>query len=189
MSQDNVSQEIPPVEGLDNSSLDTNQTQYNEVYVENDSYDEGFPINTEVVYLTIPISYIPIYRRLLHLVAAGGKAILDDCSYGCKGNGSVVFNCWNIFQSACAAYAVGDNEKAKLFIDYVDKQISNYNRSNGIKDNDTSFKYVITPDGQVKADGVITDNVVSLTLDKENKEGYDNYQVNKDNGKVFVEGE
>lgn len=189
MSEDVVKEENPPVEELNDSSLDTTNSQYNEVYTENDSYDEGFPIDTEVVYLTIPISYVPIYRRLLNLIADGGKSILDDCSYGCKGNGSIVFNCWNLFQSACAAYTVGDNDKAKLFINYVDKQITSYNKSNGIKDNDTSFKYIITPDGQVKADGVITDNVVSLSLDKENKEAYDKYQANKDNGKIFVEGD
>ena len=33
---------------------------------------------------------------------------------------------------------------------------------------------------------IIEDNTVSLSLDKENKEAYDNYQANKDNGKVFV---
>lgn len=160
----------PPVGSIDNTSLNT---EYN--------------VDIEVVYLTIPTKWIPTYRKLLSLVANGGKAILDDCNYGCKGNGSVVFNCWNIFQSACAAHAEDKEDEAELFINYVSKQINAYNKSNGIKVNDTSFKYTITPDGKVKADGVIEDDVVSLSLDKENKEAYDNYQVNKDNGKVFVE--
>lgn len=160
----------PPVGSIDNTSLNT---EYN--------------VDVEVVYLTIPTKWIPTYRKLLSLVANGGKAILDDCNYGCKGNGSVVFNCWNIFQSACAAHAEGKEDEAELFINYVSKQINAYNKSNGIKVNDTSFKYTITPDGKVKADGVIEDGVVSLSLDKENKEAYDNYQSNKDNGKVFVE--
>ena len=160
----------PPVGSIDNPSLNT---EYN--------------VDVEVVYLTIPIKWIPTYRKLLSLVANGGKAILDDCNYGCKGNGSVVFNCWNIFQSACAAHAEGKEDEAELFINYVSKQINAYNKSNGIKVNDTSFKYTITPDGKVKADGVIEDDVVSLSLDKENKEAYNNYQANKDNGKVFVE--
>ena len=160
----------PPVGSIDNPSLNT---EYN--------------VDVEVVYLTIPIKWIPTYRKLLSLVANGGKAIIDDCNYGCKGNGSVVFNCWNIFQSACAAHAEGKEDEAELFINYVSKQINAYNKSNGIKVNDTSFKYTITPDGKVKADGVIEDDVVSLSLDKENKEAYNNYQANKDNGKVFVE--
>lgn len=161
----------PPVGSIDTPSLHTN-TEYN--------------LDVEVVYLTIPTKWIPTYRKLLSLIANGGKAILDDCNYGCKGNGSIVFNCWNIFQSACAAHAEGKEDEAELFINYVSKQINAYNKSNGIKVNDTAFKYVITPDGKVKADGVIEDDVVSLSLDKENKEAYDNYQANKDNSKVFV---
>ena len=160
----------PPVGSIDSTSLDT---EYN--------------VDVEVVYLTIPTKWIPTYRKLLSLIANGGKAILDDCNYGCKGNGSIVFNCWNIFQSACAAHTEGRNDEAELFINYVSKQINAYNKSNGIKVNDTSFKYTITPDGKVKADGVIEDNTVSLSLDKENKEAYDNYQANKDNGKIYVE--
>ena len=159
----------PPVGSIDITSLNT-------------EYD----VDVEVVYLTIPTKWIPTYRKLLSLVANGGKTILDDCNYGCKGNGSVVFNCWNIFQSACAAHAEGKEDEAELFINYVSKQINAYNKSNGIKVNDTGFKYTITPDGKVKADGVIEDDVVSLSLDKENKEAYYNYQANKYNGKVFV---
>ena len=89
----------PPVGSIDTTSLNT---EYN--------------VDVEVVYLTIPTKWIPTYRKLLSLVANGGKAILDDCNYGCKGNGSVVFNCWNIFQSACAAYAEGKEDEAELFI-------------------------------------------------------------------------
>ena len=168
-------------------SLNTNPTQYNEVFVKNDDYDSGFSIAPEVVYLTIPIAWIPTYRRLISLIASAGKSVIDDCSYGCKGNGSVVFNCWNIFQSACAAHTEGRNDEAELFINYVSKQIDNYNKTNSITTNDSSFKYTITPDGKAKADGVIEDNTVSLSLDKENKEAYDNYQANKDNGKIYVE--
>lgn len=159
----------PPVGSIDTSSLNTESN-----------------VDVEVVYLTIPTKWIPTYRKLLSLIANGGKAILDDCNYGCKGNGSVVFNCWNIFQSACAAHAEGKEDEAELFINYVSKQINAYNKSNGIKVNDTGFKYTITPDGKVKADGIIEDNVVSLSLDKENKESYANYQASKDNNKVFV---
>lgn len=92
---------------MDASTLNAVNSPYNEIYVENDEYDAGTNIDVEVVYLTIPTKWIPVYRKLLSLVANGGKAILDDCNYGCKGNGSIVFNCWNIFQSACAAHTEG----------------------------------------------------------------------------------
>ena len=175
------SNNTPVEESVD--SLNTNPTQYNEVFVKDDDYDSGFPITPEVVYLTIPIAWIPTYRRLISLIASAGKSVIDDCSYGCKGNGSVVFNCWNIFQSACAAKANCQSKQAQLFIDYVDKQIESYNKANNIKVTDTSFRYIITPDGKCLADGVIKDDVISLSFDKK---AYDDYQANKDNGKVFV---
>ena len=70
-----------------------------------------------------------------------------------------------------------------------DKQIESYNKANNIKVTDTSFKYIITPDGKCLADGVIKDDVVNLSLDSKNKEIYDNYIKNKDNGKVYTEGD
>ena len=160
----------PTVGSIETPSLYTNNTEYNEVYTKDSNYDSGVAVNVEVVYLTIPTKWIPTYRKLLSLVANGGKAILDDCNYGCKGNGSIVFNCWNIFQSACAAYTEGKEDEAELFINYVSKQIDAYNKANSININDSSFKYTITPDGKAKADGVIEDNIVSLSLDKKNKE-------------------
>mgnify|MGYP000510468764 FL=1 len=36
-----------------------------------------------------------------------------------------MFNCWNIFQAACAAHALGNIKRANLYIDYVNKQIAN----------------------------------------------------------------
>lgn len=79
----------------------------------------------EMVYLNIPKAWEDVYLLLLKVVSESGEAILNDCSYGCKGDGSILFNCWNIFQSACAAYALGDNKRANLYIDYVKKQLAN----------------------------------------------------------------
>lgn len=176
----------PPVEEI-NDSIKTNYNQYNEVFVENNDYDAGYSITPEVVYLTIPFDWIPTYRRLISLIADAGKSVIDDCSYGCKGNGSIVFNCWNVFQSACVAKANGQIKQAQLFKDYVDKQIASYNKANNIKTTDTSIKYTITPDGKCLADGVVKDDVAYLSLDSKNKEIYDDYIKNKDNGKVYTE--
>jgi hypothetical protein len=78
-----------------------------------------------MVILSIPKEWKEIYIKLLTVISQSGEAILNDCSYGCKGDGSVMFNAWNIFQSACAAYALGETKRANLYIDYVNKQIAN----------------------------------------------------------------
>lgn len=156
---------------------------YNEVYTADNN--QGFEIECDVCYLTIPASWIPTYRKLLIFVADYGKHILDDCSTACKGDGSIVFNCWNLFQSACAAYTTEDFEKATLFKNYVDKQI-------GLIDeeiNDTSFRYTITPDGAIKVNGTIVGNNVSFSANKATYEKYQEWLRNYKLGRVCVKSE
>lgn len=81
--------------------------------------------NEEMIVLSIPKEWEDTYIKLLTVISQSGEAILNDCSYGCKGDGSIMFNCWNIFQAACAAHALGDTKRANLYIDYVNKQIAN----------------------------------------------------------------
>lgn len=79
----------------------------------------------EMIVLSIPKEWEDTYIKLLTVISQSGEAILNDCSYGCKGDGSIMFNCWNIFQAACAAHALGNTKRANLYIDYVNKQIAN----------------------------------------------------------------
>ena len=79
----------------------------------------------EMIVLSIPKEWEDTYIKLLTVISQSGEAILNDCSYGCKGDGSIMLNCWNIFQAACAAYALGNIKRANLYINYVNKQIVN----------------------------------------------------------------
>lgn len=79
----------------------------------------------EMIVLSIPKEWEDTYIKLLTVISQSGEAILNDCSYGCKGDGSIMFNCWNIFQAACATYALGNIKRANLYINYVNKQIVN----------------------------------------------------------------
>ena len=79
----------------------------------------------EMIVLSVPKEWEDTYIKLLTVISQSGEAILNDCSYGCKGDGSIMFNCWNIFQAACAAYALGNIKRANLYINYVNKQIVN----------------------------------------------------------------
>lgn len=157
---------------------------YNEVYTADNSND-SFEIESDVCYLTIPADWIPTYRKLLMFVADYGKHILDDCNIACKGTGSIVFNCWNLFQSACAAYTMEDFEKAVLFKDYVDKQINLVDK----EVNDTTFKYTVTPDGSIKVNGNIIDNKVSFTTNKSTYEKYKEWIDNYKLGRVCIKSD
>lgn len=85
-----------------------------------------------VLYLSIPYEWSNTYYKLLYLLAYNGKNIIDDCNYTCVNKGNNVFTCWNLFQSAIAAKELGEDKKANLFKDYVDKQLNYYINNNNI---------------------------------------------------------
>lgn len=85
-----------------------------------------------VLYLSIPYEWSNTYYKLLYLLAYNGKNIIDDCNYTCANKGNNVFTCWNLFQSAIAAKELGEDKKATLFKDYVDKQLNYYINNDAI---------------------------------------------------------
>lgn len=96
----------------------------------------------DYVYLTIPAQWLPTYHRLLKAVAQYGMDAIKDCSAACKENTLKPIQCWNIFQSAIAAHAIGDDKAAKLMIDYIDGELD-------ILKIDTEVKIFIGEDGHI----------------------------------------
>lgn len=74
-------------------------------------------------YMLIPGDYMPVYKQLLYALSKIGKNIMDDCAYSCKQSGHNIFVCWHLFQSAIAAYNIGEYKKADLFINYIKAQL------------------------------------------------------------------
>lgn len=104
-----------------------------------------------VLYLSIPYNWSNTYYKLLYLLAYNGKNIIDDCDYTCNNKGNNVFTCWNLFQSAIAAKELGEDKKANLFKDYVDKQLNYYIKNDKIElpkfDTNNYPKISIKPNG------------------------------------------
>lgn len=119
----------------------------------------------DMIYLTIPKEWIKTYHGLLYMLASVGKQIIDDCSYTCQGSGRNIFTCWNLFQCALAAKALGNSKKAQFFIDYIDKELKLYARHSKIvipdfSENYPTYMYKLNDDGTYtfyitcKVDGV-----------------------------------
>lgn len=70
------------------------------------------------VYLVIPKEYADVYKELLKKISDTGYNILKDCKAICKGNRNII-SCWILFNSACAAYGLGETKKANLMINYI----------------------------------------------------------------------
>jgi len=120
-------------------------------------------VNNNLIYLTIPKDWINTYYKLLYLLSIEGKNIIDDCNYNCSNKGHNVFTCWNLFQSALAAYAIKDYKKANLFLEYIDKQLEIYANRDKIKildfkDIEPRCAYEIQSDGTYKV-------IISMIID------------------------
>ena len=74
-------------------------------------------------YLDVPSKYNCVYKKLLIKLSDLGVDMIKDCTSTCKGINRQVINCWNMFQSACAAYTLGCWKQADLLINYINSSL------------------------------------------------------------------
>lgn len=74
-------------------------------------------------YLIVPNEYYQVYVKLLVRMSDIGIDLVKDCTSTCKGVNRNSINCWNIFNAACAAYALGEQRKAAFLINYIIKDL------------------------------------------------------------------
>lgn len=77
----------------------------------------------KAVYLEIPYDYLCIYQQLLTYLADFGEDALRDCDSTCKGANKGIIQCWNMFQAAIAAKALGRDKEASVLIKYIEAQL------------------------------------------------------------------
>lgn len=106
---------------------------------------EVFP---EYVYITIPSEYVCVYHRILAMLSDYGEEMLKDCKASCTDKNSGVIECFNMFNAAVAARALGEEKKAGLIINYVKAKINQIYKG---KDNSTEFIFPIDENGELKA--------------------------------------
>lgn len=79
--------------------------------------------NGMYTYLDVPSKYNCVYKKLLIKLSDLGVDMIKDCTSTCKGINRQVINCWNMFQSACAAYTLGYWKQADLLINYINSSL------------------------------------------------------------------
>lgn len=72
--------------------------------------------NNKFVFLKVPIKWTEIYNKLLILMSNRGIDMIKDCNASCDGETKKLIECWNQFNAACAAYAIGQESEAKILI-------------------------------------------------------------------------
>lgn len=74
----------------------------------------------------IPEAYEDTYKKLLHLMVEYGLAAAKDCNAVNRTRNMKIIDCWNIFQSACAAFAIDEESReAEFLYNYVTAEIDN----------------------------------------------------------------
>ena len=105
-------------------------------------YDDGVnSINIKEIllsdiYLLIPENYITIYQKLITLIINNNKAIKEKPDNVVN---KQIIDCWNLFQSAVAAYNLGFEKDADFFISFINCNIDNIINKYGEIYNETFY--------------------------------------------------
>lgn len=110
----------------------------------------GEVINPDFIYMIIPSEYVCTYHKLLVLMSDFGLEMLEDCNAGCKGRSKNIVNCWNMFQTACAAYQLGNVKQSKVIVDYIKETINSIYGGTGVEQVGDII-LPISQNGEVKA--------------------------------------
>lgn len=88
------------------------------------------------IYLLIPENYITIYQKLITLIISNNKAIKEKPDNVVN---KQIIDCWNLFQSAVAAYNLGFEKDADFFISFINCNIDNIINKYGEIYNETFY--------------------------------------------------
>ena len=145
-------------------------------YIKNNAYllkdDIKFQNLISNIYLLIPENYISVYQKLITIIINNNKAIKEKPDNVVN---KQIINCWNLFQSAVAAYNLGFEKDTDFFINFIDcnidkiknidekliLQLDDGNLEKVINNNneDVEFKVDIST-GQLIQIGEIKDNII-----------------------------
>lgn len=130
------------------------------------------------IYLLIPENYITIYQKLITLIINNNKAIKEKPDNVIN---KQIINCWNLFQSAVAAYNLGFEKDADFFINFIDcniDKIKNIDEKLILQLDDGNLEKVINnnEDVEFKVD-ISTGQLIQIGEIKDNITIKDNYLI------------
>lgn len=130
------------------------------------------------IYLLIPENYITIYQKLITLII-NNKAIKEKPDNVVN---KQIIDCWNLFQSAVAAYNLGFEKDADFFINFIDcniDKIKNIDEKLILQLDDGNLEKVINnnnEDVEFKVD-ISTGQLIQIGEIKDNITIKDNYLI------------
>ena len=130
------------------------------------------------IYLLIPENYITIYQKLITLIINNNKVIKEKPDNVVN---KQIIDCWNLFQSAVAAYNLGFEKEADFFINFIDcniDKIKNIDEKLILQLDDGNLEKVINnnEDVEFKVD-ISTGQLIQIGEIKDNITIKDNYLI------------
>lgn len=102
----------------------------------------------EFVYVTIPAEYVCVYHKLLAMMADFGEDMLKDCKASCTDKNSNVIECYNMFNAAVSARAIGKEKLAETLIHYIKTKVNQiYKEENPV----AGYVFPVDKNGIIKA--------------------------------------
>lgn len=139
-----------------------NNNKYEEVFVNN---SQKLKLLGEFIELTIPNNYLCVYHKVLSYFADFGIELCNTDNL-CKSKNKYILDCWYMFQSAVACHYLGKDKEADLYIDYIEKQLSNNYKGTDKEVYKGEIYFPIDENGELEALNTCNTNVdINIDLD------------------------
>lgn len=97
-------------------------------------------INQEFIFTYIPVIWFRTYHKILELMVCCGERKILKSNCKCSDNSAVVYECYDLFHSAVAAYKLDKKEEGQTIVNHIDSLLEGY---------DSAESFTITLNGKI----------------------------------------
>lgn len=97
-------------------------------------------INQEFIFTYIPVIWFRTYHKILELMVCCGERNVLKSNCKCSDNSAVVYECYDLFHSAVAAYKLDKKEEGQTIVNHIDSLLEGY---------DSAESFTITLNGKI----------------------------------------
>lgn len=102
--------------------------------------------NVEYVAISVPLDYFRTYHKILELLVCYGERKVVNPNCKCAGSGNTVFEAYQLFQTAVAAYALNEKEQGEAIIKHIDSLLEGYESAESFTFVVNGVTYLFTKD-------------------------------------------
>lgn len=111
----------------------------------------------EFIFTSVPLVWFRTYHKILELMVCYGERKIINPNCKCGGDTSIATECYELFQTAVAAYKLDKKEKGEEIIKYVESLLKGF---------DSAESFTATIDGKIYL--FTKDNIVCVGGDSDN---------------------